>query len=221
MSGGFETTDLDTTYNLGGYNNQGITVAPYGVVKFLDYLSFDATVGHTWGDIESSRRPTTGTSQGVNVTGSTDSRRLFGAGNFNANYPVKVPGGQLNLGATVGYLYAHEKIDGYTESNGNAVGSATVNLGQIRGGGRIGYRILDMVEPYVGASYQYDHVNSDISVGTGEEQPKNDDSGYTLNVGVNLFMLDNRLTGAIEAKTEEGREQFDNYSVSANIRFEF
>jgi uncharacterized protein with beta-barrel porin domain len=90
---GYESANIDTTFNAGSIESDGFTIAPYAGYVLNRYLTVDVSGGYSFIDYDMDR--TTG---GTRVTGSTDSNRWFLGGNLNAYYAVN----RVTLGGRVG-----------------------------------------------------------------------------------------------------------------------
>lgn len=211
VSAGWETSDIDTTFNRGTIESDGFTIAPYALFVINNWLTFDASAGYSWLNYDTTRTNLAGTL----VNGSFDSNRWFASANLTGYYSVN----NWNLSGSVGYLYTKEEQDSFTESDGTLNRDQTVKLGQINVGATVGYS-LGKMEPYVTATYQIDTTRTDIVVGTNQAQPANDETGFILGGGVR-FSLSDRVSGALEATTEEGREDVSSTTVNGTIRIRF
>lgn len=208
---GYESSDIDTSFNTGNVEQDGFTIAPYAGYVLNRYLTLDVSGGYTFSDYDTVRNP----AAGAPVTGSTEGDRWFLGGNVNAYYAVN----RVTLGGRVGYLYTKESQDSFTESNGNAVSTNDVSIGQVRVGGTVGY-MLGKVEPYVTGTYIHDVQQEKITVGPGQAQPSNDRSGLDVGGGIR-FMLSDRVTGGFEGTTHVGRDDISSTSLTGNLRIKF
>lgn len=208
---GYESGDIDTSFNTGNIEQDGFTIAPYAGYVLNRYLTLDVSGGYTFVDYDMTRNP----AAGAPVTGSTESNRWFVGGNVNAHYAVN----RVTLGGRVGYLYTKESQDAFTESNGAAVGTNDISIGQVRVGGTVGY-MLGKVEPYVTGTYVHDVQQEKLAVGPGQAQPSNDRSGLDVGGGIR-FMLSDRVTGGFEGTTHVGRNDISSTSLTGNLRIRF
>ncbi len=215
---GAENTDVTSTFNAGGSNSDGVTGLAYAALVFNRYFSADASFGYTGVyDIDQRR-----TAAGVAITGSTDGWRWFGAVNLNGRYTID----GWTASGNVGYLRSSSHTDGFTESNGNVVGSSNTELGQVRVGGRVSYSLpalqpnLPRITPYVSGLFEWDHDRTKISVAQGQAVPPDDRTDFVVGGGLS-FAFSDRVSGGIEATTVLGRANFNSTTVSGNIRFVF
>ena len=207
---GYESSNIDTTFNTGNSESDGFTIAPYAGYVLSRYFTVDVSGGYTFVSYDTRR-----TASGSSVTGSTDSNRWFIAGNVNAYYAID----RITLGGTMGYSYTRENMDGFTESDSTSYTDRDFTIGQFRLGGTVGYQ-LGKVEPYLLTTYVYDAQMTKIAVGSGQASPKNDRSGFDVGGGIN-FMLSDRVIGGFEGSTYVGRENFDSATLTGNLRIKF
>lgn len=172
-----EGANVETDYNNGDVDRVGYSVVPYAAYNLGQGTTVDGLFGLTYLDGEISR------GNGV-AFGGYDGYRVMTALNAHHSYAL----GAVSLRGDVGYLYAHEKQNGYTESGTNAaIAAKTTNLSQGKIGGRVGYG-FDTVEPYVQAHYLYDFVRNNVSgIGTDPRKPENDKDEVVLAVGLDFF----------------------------------
>lgn len=123
--------DLDTGFNFGRYESDAVTVAPYGAVQLTDWLALDLMLAYTRIEIDQSRLLVVGPG---NIDSTADSRRWLGQ--------VSVTGTKVfrswYTSGRLGVVYSDEKIDGFTESNGDVIPERNIELGQVHLEGRAG-----------------------------------------------------------------------------------
>ena len=209
---GYENIDVDTTFNRGDIEADGVTVAPYAGYVINRYFTVDVSGGYTDSDTDMSR---TSPISGSVITGQMDSSRWFVGGNLNAHYQVN----RISLLGRAGLLYATETQDAFTESDTTFNPERDIDLGQLRIGAQIAYR-MGKVQPYVTGTFEYDFNREKIVVGAGQATPANDRSGFEVGGGVR-FALSDRVSGGIEGSTHVGRDDFSSTSVSGNVRIKF
>lgn len=202
---GYEMLDVDTAFNRGTTESHGYTVAPYAVFKIDDTFSVDFNVGYTRVDYDVDRLDPLDDSK---ITGDTDSNRWFATLNVAGNWLVN----SWSLGANLGTLYAYEDRDAFTESNAVAVSGDKINLGRLNLGGRLGYLVKNIFEPYATATFQYDYKR--------DSSAYDDRVGLVLGGGFNIFATDNFYAN-IEGTTTTMRSDLDIYTINATVRFEF
>lgn len=211
VSLGYENSDIDTKFNQGNLDTDGFFIAPYAAFQLFDNIFVDATVSYSDLDTDSKR-----TSGGAQVTGKYDSTRWFGAVNATAQF-VR---GKLTILPGIGWMYTRSKFDSYTESNAATIASSTGHLGRIRGGARLQYQITPTIAPYAFGDIEYDYKRDDISVAAGQTQPSDEDTGGVLGGGA-VFKISDSVRGSVEGSTVVGRSDYNQYNLSANLRFRF
>jgi outer membrane autotransporter protein len=207
---GFENVDLDTTFNRGNQEWNGYTGTVYGVYRFLRNYSVDASASYSRLDTDVSRLNSA-------ATGSYDSDRLMGAVNVNGNWGFE----KWRFGATVGYLYLHQEDAAYFESGlgNNRVSGNIISIGQGRAGVKLGYD-FGQIEPYVKGRVEHEFISPGTQfVGPGVFVSP-DTTGFVVGLGANLRVND-RLTGTVEATTNQGREDQEIWGISGTLRFRF
>ncbi|MBN2808863.1 MAG: autotransporter outer membrane beta-barrel domain-containing protein [Deltaproteobacteria bacterium] len=209
----YENSDIDTDYNDGWVEQDGVTLAPYMAIVFNEYLSFDATLGYAWLNTDQERDKGVGNK----VKSSLDSNRYFASARLNAYYNVE----NLKLSGVLGWLYATEDQDSFTENDGNEVDSNSVHLGQLSLGSEVSYDFVGW-EPYLSATFVYDYQYDDVkSKGYDDiDQSNYDDTSFEVNPGVRI-RFNNNLSADLQGGFVLGRNDYDEYSISANLRYEF
>jgi hypothetical protein len=207
---GYESGDVDTTFNTGTLEASGFTIAPYAGYVLNRYFTLDFTGGATFMDYDNSR-----TGAGGVVTGDTEATRWFLGGNVNAFYDVD----KVSLSGRIGYFYVNENVGGFTESDSTIYSDDDNSWGQLRIGGTVGYE-LGKVEPYVLTTYVYDVEMEQMTAAPGQLVPSNDRSGFDVGGGVR-FMLSDRVYGDLEGFTHLGRDDFSGTSLTGSLRIKF
>jgi uncharacterized protein YhjY with autotransporter beta-barrel domain len=205
----FEKTDLDTTFNLGTFEIDGVGVMPYVAFVLNNNLSADLSVGYTDLDFDTTR-----TSAGANVTGSYGGDRVTAGANLNYNKAAK----KLTFGASLGFLYIKEEHDGFTESNGTVVAASDVSIGQGRASARVGYN-LGKVQPFVAVRYEHEFWAPSDSIINGT-LVETDTDGLVISGGLN-FALSDAVSGGLTVSSHQARDDLDLYSISGRIRVAF
>lgn len=215
ISGGYESTDLDTTFNKGNLDATGYMVAPYLSFRFNKNFSVDATGGYAWLSYDMDRKDAANNQK---WTGSTDATRSFGAIQLNADHAIK----KWNLSANIGALYSSEEKDQFIERSGSerrTIASQTTDLGQGFLGGRVGYD-FGVVMPYVLARAEWDFSKDEITVATSQVRPDDDDFGLRLGAGLNIY-AGSFVTGTIQGETVLLRDDYTEHKALAKIRVDF
>jgi len=213
---GYEDSDIDTDFNLGKQETDGFTVAPYLGALINDTWSVSASFGYSSLDTDQYRTlPGTTT----RVTSSPDSDRWFAMFNLNGltTYDNWIIGGQI------GVLWAKNELDAYVETN-SATGATTLvadfdaKLTQFNIGADVAYSYGEF-EPFARVMYENDLSQTEVGV-IGGPQPSFDDDDVMLGFGLRYFGANN-LTGNLEFNTRLDRDDYDEYDISATIRYDW
>jgi uncharacterized protein YhjY with autotransporter beta-barrel domain len=206
----YQNTDLDTGFNVGTFENDGVGVSPYVVFNITKNISAD--INASWTTLSND---TTRTSGGAIVTGSFDSDRVTAGGNVSYAYAIK----KWFLKGTVGFLYINEDQDSFTESNGTFVGSNDISIGQGRIGGTVGYNAGKWT-PWVSLRAENEFwAPSDTVSGNGNVISA-DDFGLVVGAGVN-FSLSDAVSGGLAFQSTQAREDLDLYTITGRVRVQF
>ncbi len=211
---GYETADVDTDFNLGSQEVDGITFAPYIGWQYTAQsgLSFglDASGGYTNVDMEQDRTDAVG----AKVTSELDADRFFWAANATLSQGFD----QLFLSARTGVLWAREEQDGYVESDGTTVGGRTTRQNQWTIGAEAAYGMGNF-EPYANITYERDFNVTETTyvVPAGASQPFSDEDDVRGGLGLRYFN-DNGVSGNIEWNRVFGRDDYDEDNFSIFIR---
>jgi hypothetical protein len=209
ISAGFEGTELDTRFNSGSVESDGIIVSPYFAYRFDDTYQFDAIFGYTSVDTDQLRNITT-----APIRSSTSSDRYFWSGNVT----VSQPWGDFLFTGRGGLLWMREYVDGFTESNGSVVEDRRFELAQWRFGGDASYAWGDF-EPFATLTYERDFSRANL-LGSGVRVPGDDRDGVVVGAGIRYFSPAG-ITGSFEWNTVEGREQYSEDSFNFLLRGQF
>ncbi|HJN21818.1 MAG: autotransporter outer membrane beta-barrel domain-containing protein [Alphaproteobacteria bacterium] len=207
---GYESSDINTTFNTGSVESSGWTIAPYAGYVLSRYFTVDVSAGYSIVDYDTTR-----VRNALTITGDFDSDRWFASGAINGYYSVN----KILLNGRAGYSYAKESQDGFNESNGVINASRDVKVSTLRVGGTAAYG-LGKAQPYVTATGVYDVQQTKVTVGDGQAAPSNDKSGVDIGGGVRISLSD-RVTGGIEGTTHLARDNFESTTVSGNLRIKF
>jgi len=205
VSLGYSETDLTTTFNSGTYNETNRTLSPYAMYQPVDGLTLSMIAGYSIGDVNRTRDTT--------VTGSTGSGMWFTSlGSSYKLYPSEVL--PLDVTARLSFLASRKAIEGFNESDSTHVDKTVSNTRRLKPGVEVAYNIDaqgTMVQPFVKGDYVYDFTDK-----------TNDDSGaYDLGGGLRLTSGETGLSGSIEAESQLGRDDYNEYTVSGLVSFGF
>lgn len=206
---GYEFSDIDTQFNFGTVEGTGVSVTPYVAVRVAKSTVLDFSGSYAWLQTDITR------AKGA-VTGAHDSTRYTLAANITQDFSTN----KLLLQATAGFVYMEQKNDAYRESAGTLISNTVTTIGQVRVGGKVGYKFKNFI-PYFQVRYEndVDDVGSSVSTTALVSQPIDDD-GFFLAVGTEM-RLSNFITGKIEFSSVEAREELHNYGVSGTVRIRF
>lgn len=208
---GGEQRSFDTFFNEGKFRGSGVSIAPYTVVRLDTNFFLDASFSYArlFNDIERNDfafHPT--------VFGEYESNRYIGTVNLHGVWNID----NWRLGVQLGYLHVHQDDDGYDQFGGcepfdcESVPANSVDLGQLRGGGRIGYAFGDFT-PYLIGRLDYNVINP-TSFGV---QLKDRFGGF---VGAGLRWNITRTIAAVaQGNTIVGRDHATDYGGYATLRF--
>lgn len=209
-----EYLDMDTGFNGGTVKVTGYQVTPYIAYSTLDdRFAMDLIVGYGMANSETTRKSPI--DEMVSVTGSIDSQRIMVSSNISYYHLM----GDWTLSGNLGYLWAQEIIDSYTESDGTESEDSYVSYAQVSPGVQISY-YMDRFEPFMSANYSYDAVVLDTVVSEDQEQPSNDRTELGIAIGTDIYLSD-QMTGTLEANKIFMRDNFNSTSFMANFRMEF
>lgn len=208
---GWENSDFDTDFNLGEQDTDGFTIFPYFAGLLTDTWSVDFGFGYSKLDTEQFRTdPATSTI----ITSSPDSDRWFGMLNLNGLTTY----GNWIFGGRIGFLYAQEEIESFTESDGTQVAQFESELGQWNLGADVSYS-YGFFEPYAKLAYENDVAQTELTLSAGQ-QPSDDDDNFLIGAGVRYFNEDN-ISGYFEWYKRLGREDIDEDTFTLSIRIDF
>lgn len=205
---GYETTNVDTVFNGGGLDADGYTVGVYVGALLGGSWTADASAGYSGIDTAVNR-----SGGGTKITGGTDTTRTFAATNLYGQRAWK----KWLLTGRAGYLYARNRDDVFTESNGRAVSSRRTRVVQVKLGGEAAYTV-GSIEPYAHGTYSLDISRTDVVLTPGL-QPSNDEDDFVLGAGFRYF--GRGLTGQARISTRLGRDDIDEVSADASVRWDF
>lgn len=210
---GYEFSSIDTDFNSGDQDTDGYTVAPYFGLILSDNWNVSASVGYSSLDTDQFR---TDPLLGTRVESNPDSDRWFGTLNLNgyANWNDWLFTGRI------GMLQARNIQESFDESDGTAVGKSTTELGQWNVGGEAAYTWGEF-EPFARASYENDYSLTRITVAGTGPQPSGDDDNWLIGLGLRYFSSENGLSGNIEWYKRLGREDYDEDTFAATLRWDF
>lgn len=204
----YEAVDVDTGFNNGTFENDGIGITPYVVFALNKNITFDINGSWTTLNNDTTRANNT-------IIGSFDSDRYTAGANLTFSHSVK----KFFMSATAGFLYIKEDQDGFTESNGTVVAANEISIGQGRIGATVGYN-AGKWQPWVSLRAENEFwAPSDVVSGNGNVIA-NDTFGLVVGAGVN-FTFSDAVSGGVSFTTTEARDDLDLYTITGRLRVNF
>ena len=208
---GYDNSDIDTGFNRGNQDIDGITVAPYFGYLFDENWSIDVSAGYS--RVESDQyRTDPNTNNRVNSSPTAD--RWFAMLNLNGYTQWQNWLFRGHVGTLLARNYQHD----FRESDGTRIDSLTTKLGQVNAGGEASY-IFGEFEPFARFAYEYDYSMSEIVVLSGG-QPSNDNDNFLVGAGLRYFSQ-NGLSGNLEWNRRVDREDYNEDTFMATLRKDF
>ncbi|MBI3507184.1 MAG: autotransporter outer membrane beta-barrel domain-containing protein [Proteobacteria bacterium] len=213
VAGGYQTVDINTTFNAGKIKQTGFGVTPYMAFVLNQNYYVDVSAGYWLLNNDVSR------SGGTARATYTGSRWNMGA-NLNGNWRRN----RWDFGGQVGYLYVNAKDDGYTETGSAAVAgvqtSDAVKIGQGRLGASAGYR-MGSITPYGMARIEHNFTQPKTILNNGVgAQPAENRTGYRIGGGMR-FNVNSTTSGDVSANTLYGKSAYKEYGVAGTVRVAF
>ena len=211
LSLGYEHTDLDTDFNQGTFENDGLSITPFFGLRLTEHAALDAGLGHARLSYDRSR------DSGA-ARGSFDADRVSVFANLSGTAPQRWHGVQgLFLVGDVGFRYAREDQDGF-EEGAATISSGTVELGQVTFGGeaRFGLAPLDLrrITVFARAEGAVDVIREDRDVEDRFGAVSDDRTDVTPGVGV-IAALTDRVSADLAYHHTLSREDFREQSLIA------
>ena len=198
----YEKINADLDFNNGDLDGDGYTIAPYFTMLLTDYLSMDVIAGYGLVDYDQDRN------SGY-VKSSVDADRQFCEFTVNGFTNIEL----WSFNGHFSFLYAHEGQDSYRESDGTYNKDNNIDFAQLFAGIEVAYQ-FEHVEPYVTFDFEWDVQYEDIA---GADY---DDTGGNGGVGCRFFFSD-QFSGDVYGSARFCRDDYDDYSVIGNLRYEF
>lgn len=207
---------LDTPWNVGSYESDSTSLAPYFTYLLNDTFSLNGSLGYAWNS--NTAKSDLNGPFGPNRA-SYDSGRVFAGLGLKASRWFD----KLNLSGHLNYSYSSERIDGYSWKNSfgpyQKVKASTTDYGRFEVGAKASY-LFGKAMPYIGIAYSDgDLSRSYSSPPAAFKVPKSDMDGMVYSLGVNLFVTD-AVSAGIHFRSED-RHKVQNDSLSANLTLRF
>jgi hypothetical protein len=222
LAAGFESMDIDTTFNTGTVKSDGFIISPYISLRLGKGFSLDGAVGYASLDYDTTRTDPTNLEI---FSGSTNADRYFGSAIMKFDRARRKAKGTWVYGLKAGASLTAEHKDAFTETGANLVNTALVNaqrthLAQGLFGVSTGFD-FGKVEPYVNLTGEFDFAKTDnITVGASQTTPADSDIGLNIGGGIN-FRFSPKFTGTLSGETILLRDEYEQYSGTARVRYEF
>lgn len=207
----FETSNINTEFNLGNQKMDGFSLNPYFAYLISDTWSFDLSLGFGEFETDQYRTPTPLLIPNT-VDSNFDSSRDFIASNLS----YSTPRGSWYLTGWLGFLVATKENDNYTESDATVVVSQDQDMKLWNLGGEAAYS-SDESETYVSLNYEKNTDPAELEFTTGENPP-NDDDSMLLAIGWRYFGSD--VVMNFEFNSRLGADDATENSISSTLRFE-
>ena len=211
VSAGVEARVLTTDFNLGRLESNGGTIAPYFIARLDENYFVEGTFSYTRlvNDLVRNDYPF-----GTQAAGEYGSNRYAGIVNLHGVWNID----NWRLGATFGYLHVRQDDEAYIEKAfcgfdcSSSIPGKTSDLGQLRGGGRIGYAFGDFI-PYVIGRVEYDAIKPTLfGVSVNDRVGGFVGAGFRWNIA-------RAITLSAQGNTIVGRERQTNYGGYATVRY--
>ncbi len=205
----FETSNINTEFNLGNQQMDGFSINPYFAYLISDSWSIDLSLGYGSFETDQYRTPTPLLIPAT-VDSNFDSTRDFVASNLSYS-GIR---GNWYLTGWFGLLLANKDQDSYEESDATAVDGQSMDMELWSLGGEAAYG-SGAAETYVSLVYEVDKDLDEIEFTTGD-QPANDDDSMLLSVGWRYYGGD--LVANIEFNSRLGADDVTENSISSTLR---
>lgn len=224
LSVGYERLDLDTDFNRGNLESDGIVIAPYVAYQINKTFSFEATGGYAFLDYDMDRLDSSTNAE--KFTAKTQARRAFGAATLNAQMQKS----KATFGAKLGATYSHEKKDAFTEvGQGTTIVPAGQNVFNAKSTTKLGQAIFGVsaaydagkAQPFISVTGEYDfNKTKAATVASTQTAIADDDFGLRVGAGVNVDVTDN-ISASLSGDGVFLRDDYKEYSGTVRIRAEF
>ena len=209
------------TFQNGKMDDDTLSIMPYFGYQIMDFLSLDLIGGYARSKKDGYRRAldlATGLTTGEKITSKPVANRIFAAPTLTVSKSINA----LNLAGNIGYIYANNRQNAFTESNNETTDSLDTRLSRFTSGLNFGYRVNNMVEPYLALSYARDLLADRIANTTTtstQAASGTDKNTYGAGAGLNMA-VNNALTGNIGYDYQKNGTLKIN-SVKVMVRYAF
>ncbi|HEX5054958.1 MAG TPA: autotransporter outer membrane beta-barrel domain-containing protein [Gammaproteobacteria bacterium] len=198
---GSESTEIDTAFNNGEMETEGLTVTPYYGWLISDNWSFDLSFGYSELDTDQFRvvPEGLGTLSGTTITSGTSSERSFATANLNGFWTL----GDFSFSSRLGYLSMRNDQDAYIESDGTEVPSASLEFEQTYIGADVAWGRRS--QPFLGVTMMKDSSSDKVVFASGE-QPSDDADSLQLAAGWRYY--GDSVSAMLEWSKRDGKEEY-------------
>jgi hypothetical protein len=207
----FETSNINTEFNLGNLEMDGFSINPYFAYLISDSWSIDLSLGYGSFETDQYRTPTP-LLLPATVDSNFDSTRDFVASNLSYS-GIR---GDWYLTGWFGLLLANKDQDSYEESDATAVDGQSLDMELWSLGGEAAYG-SGAAETYFSLVYEVDNDLNELEFTTGD-QPANDDDSMLLSIGWRYYGGD--LVANIEFSSRQGADDVTENSISSTLRID-
>ncbi|MEM9726892.1 MAG: autotransporter outer membrane beta-barrel domain-containing protein, partial [Pseudomonadota bacterium] len=199
------STDLDTAFNDGAYEELTFAVAPYAVAEPTDWLRLTGTVGYSYGRIDQTRNFSA-------VSGETAAHTGFA--NFEARVAAPFDG-PIAFSAALGLSGNFRHVEAFTESDGTRVASrqdVTLSVEpEIEASWRVALAEGAEVEPFGAVAFIWD-------LGDTINQ---DNHAVRVGGGLRGFATEWGVTGELGVSADLGRDDYEEITGYGSISYGF
>ena len=219
VSVGYERSDLDTDFNDGRLESDGVILLPYVGKAIGRHVVVEAGAGYGWLSYDRTR------GDGA-FRGSFDAERFTSFANVSGFMPETWHGvDRLTLSARLGFQYSNEQQDGFVEEGSNdRIPSGEVELGQVIMAGEARYApevsAIPGVEVFARAEGRVDAISTDRRDVPDAPAPVEDITDVRVGLGA-VARITDRLSAHVSVDTVLSRKDFTEHSAAIGLRLSF
>lgn len=216
---GYEGLDLDTGFNDGTLESDGVSIVPYAGVQLGRHLTLDGGAGYVGVDYARSRPTASGP-----VTGRFDGDRAIAFANLTGTAPAEWIGTDaIILTGKTGFRYSREEQSAFTE-NGTRFSGGTLELGQVSAGLGVAHvRSLggqSQLQLFARTAFNYDAIQESDAPAAAQAEASDDRSDVSLALGAAVW-ISPALRADLEYGRIAGREDINEQRVTFGMSFTF
>lgn len=205
----FETSNVNTEFNLGNQDTDGYSINAYFAYLISDAWSIDFSLGYGEFETDQYRTPTPLLIP-ITVDSSFDSTRDY----ISTNLSYTTARGNWYLTGWLGLLLANKDQDDYEESDATEIDGQDIDMELWSLGGEAAYG-SGASETYLSLIYENDDDLDEIEFTTGK-QPENDDDSLLVSFGWRYY--GDELVANIELTSRQGADDVTETAVSTTLR---